>query len=343
MHKLAILFMAVMMTGCSSFDSRTFTGLNTKLADSRLGTKIYTHTSCPSEMTAERVNEEIKGGEGVLPLVAAPLIAAGVSLAATFIVNSIDKAIDEYKKGLSGSFGAAGTAKGIPKKKTCVIIARGLMGQMEKPLEYTPEEIAKISKAKAAKEDAEEYDFLVKYSYVLGLKSYPAFYLELKASIDEPREVDKNPGPGKVEIPGALTLTPQYLSYAASAAKNWGWSKTKHVGLALAFSDMAQKKPDEINEEKTFANFRHDFGRLEIGKRYNTALLAGTDASVPLTKDQFSKPAFNITAVVSDSEDPGIIFQVLQQTFTSEKEGLQTALEEVITNAIKKTQPPSPK
>jgi hypothetical protein len=296
-------------------------------------------------MTAKGVNQAIEGGEGVLPFVAAPLIAAGVSLAATFIVNSIDKAIDEYKKGLSGSFGAAGTAKGIPKKETCVIIARGLMGQVEKPALYTKEEIATIDAYEGAEKD-KKYNFLVKYSYVLGLKSYPTFYLELKASIDEPREVNKESGPGKVEkveIPGALTLTPQYLSYAASAAKNWGWSKTKHVGLALAFSDMAQKKPDEINEEKTFANFRHDFGRLEIGKRYNKALLAGTDASVPLTKDQFSKPAFNITAVVSDSEDPGIIFQVLQQTFTSEKEGLQTALEEVITNAIKKTQPPSPK
>jgi hypothetical protein len=330
MRSLAVLLVVVLMAGCSSFDTRTFTGLTTAKADSRLGTIIYTSSVCPSEMSNDQINEEIekKSGDtkGRGPLVAAPLIAAGVSLAATYIVSSIDKAIEEYKKGLSGSLAAAGIATTVPENKSCILIVRGVIGKM---------------KQKPGKAENENGDFLVKYSYALGLQDYPAFYLELSASTVKPKDAPSTQGQQPVKISGTLTLKPSYLSYAASAAKNLG-SGTKHVGLAVGFSDTAQKKSDEINEEKTFAIFRYDLGRLEIGKRYIKELLDGTGASVALTEEQSKKSAFNITAVVSESEDPGLLFQVLQKTFTDEKADLQKALEEAITNAINKTKPPSP-
>lgn len=292
MRKLIVLFVVVAIAGCAGNDTRTFTGLATTPADSRLGTVIFVNPmgkECPSLNTKEFA-------------VAAPLIAAGVSIAATYVVNSITTAMEEYKKGLSGSFGAAGIAGQASMDIGCIVIARGLMGEGKPP---------RVPDTK---------DFLANYYHQLGFQDYPAFYLELKVSVD-PKASE------------TLKLQPNYLSYAASVAKNSG-SGRKHVGIALAFSDTAQKKPDEINEEKTFATFHHDLGRLEIGKRYKPELLHGTGASASLTNESFKKSSFNISAVVSESEDPGIAFQVLSETFSSKKADLQKALEETITNAL---------
>jgi hypothetical protein len=284
-----------------------------------------TETVCPSKWVTEQPDQK------ALVAVAAPLIAVGVSFAAGYIVNSISKALDEYKSGLSGSFGAAGIAEVVnshgevqaftPKDIHCIVIVRGLMGEGGQPTV------------------TDDTDFLAKFYPSLGFKDYPAFYLELTASQHEVPTMSAEPGaPTK-----RLTLKPTYLSYAASVAKNSG-SGRKHVGVALAFSDTTQKKPNEINEEKTFAIFHHDLGRLEIGKRYEDRdamkLLQGTAASASLTEDSLKKSSFNIYAVVSESEDPGIAFQVLSVTFTSKKADLQKALEEMFTNLLEKKKNP---
>ncbi|WNM56378.1 hypothetical protein [Candidatus Nitrospira allomarina] len=324
MRQLVCLLMFMVLTGCSSYDKRTYTGLKTTAADSRFGTVIFAipdaalpnvekSRGCLTEFSdgeLEAIFGQKDGNKNLAAAVlAAPLIVAGVSFAATYFIESINAAIDEYKKGLSGSFGAAGTANITPEKIRCIGIVRGLLGE--------PENIPTPTD-----------DKLVFLYPKLGFQDYPAFYLELKVE-----SKIKNDG-GKKS--GSLTLTPVYLSYADSVAKNHG-SGEKHLGLALALSTTAQKKAGEIEEDKAFAVFHHDMGRLEIGKHYDQDLLKGTGASASLDDNALKNEAFNITAVVSDSEDPGIAFEVLSTTFVDRKSDLKKALEEAITNAINKT------
>lgn len=346
MRKLVVLLMIVIMTGCGSYDTRSYEGLKkTEPAVSRLGAVVYLihkgalpsgeksgGKKCFSEFDPNEVREILhppeKGAENFVPaLVAVPLIAAGVAFAATFVVDSINTAIEEYKKGLSGSFVAAGISKIELSKVVCIAIGRGLL-------------------TKPVKDSTNLY-------HQLGFKDNPAFYLELKvdeSTGDKPTEKtqtasspavpqgDANPGTTGKKETRSVTLTPFYLSYADSAAKTAGSGK-KHVGVAIAFSDTAQKKPEEIDEEKAFAVFRHDLGRLEIGMSYDKDLLKGTGASASLTEEAYLKNTFNLSAIISDGEDPGIALEVLSKTFTDKKADLKKALEEAITNAINKTKP----
>lgn len=47
-----------------------------------------------------------------------------------------------------------------------------------------------------------------------------------------------------------------------------------------------------------------------------------------------TKKGFNISAVVTESEDPGLALPVLSETFASKKGDLQKAMEHTIKNAI---------
>lgn len=321
MGQLVVLLMIVIMTGCNGFDKRPYEGLTTEPAKSRLGTVVYfiprenlpagvNEKKCFSEFTHTEVHKILyppqQEEKPLVPAVAAgPLIAAGISFAATYLVDSVSAAIEEYKKGLSGSFGAAGISNRKIQDIACIAIGRGLL---TKPVKESPN-----------------------FYLQLGFKDNPAFYLEL--AVESKTVTDEG---GKDS--GSVTLTPTNLSYAQSIAREKG-SEKKHVGVAIAFSDTAQKKPEEIEEAKAFAVFRHDLGRLEIKKHYDKDLLKGTGASASLTEEAYQKGTFNITAVISDSEDPGLAFEVLSTTFTDQKSNLKKALEEAITNAINKTKP----
>jgi len=219
----------------------------------------------------------------------------------SFLVDAINKSIEEYKKGLSNVFPAGGNAytDSNADKIKCIVIARGQIGQFD------------------GGRKLENDDKLSKTYGQLGFRDYPSFYLELKVDFKD----------------GRALLTPQYLSYAASSARSKG-SGMKHVSLVLAFSDISQKKPNEIAEDKAFAIFRHDFGRLKIGKRYDSRLLKGTAASAFLTPEDLWKKGFNISAVVTESEDPGLALQVLSEGFVNKKGDLQKAMEDTIKKAI---------
>lgn len=132
-------------------------------------------------------------------------------------------------------------------------------------------------------------------------------------------------------------LQPSYLSYAASNARNAG-SGRKYVTLALALSQMTPAKADELSEDKSFAVFRMDLGRLEIGKRYEEKLLAGTASSVGFSQQSYENEAYNITALITETENPGVAFQVLSETFATKKGDLEKALEETIKKAVEGTQ-----
>jgi hypothetical protein len=292
MRMIAICLVTAVVVGCSNTDKRTFSGLSTTAADSRLGTVIALGKNCPTE-------EPAQGGQEIAPIVA-PLVAAGVSLAASYIVKAIDNSIEEYKKGLSSSFTATGVAHLGIKNVGCIMIARGLLG--------TP--------------PSRKVDTADKLSIIyptLGLADYPAFYLELKAIQNVAART--------------VTLQPAYISYAASSARNTG-SGRKYVTVAVALSQMTPKRADDISEEKAFAVFRHDLGRLEIGKRYKEKLLSGTGSSATFNQESYCKEGYNITALIGETEDPGLAFKIMSETFAAKKDDLEKALEETIKKAV---------
>lgn len=291
MKLIAMALSTVLAVGCSSTDRRPFTNLSTTPANSRLGSVIYVSDKlCPND-------PDSKAKEFAF---LAPVIAVGVSMAVTYLVEAVNKSIEEYKKGLTGSFTASGPSGHKANAIKCIIIARGQLGSRDRD------------------NTTNDNDVLRTIYPGLGFGDYPSFYLELKVA----KQGEK-----------ALQLTPLYLSYAASIARNEGSGK-KNVSMVLAFSDTSQKKADEINEDKAFAIFRHDFGRLEVGKRYHKSLLTGTSASSSITTESLNKEGFNVSTLVTDSEDPGIALQVLSETFASKKGDLQKALEDTIKKAI---------
>jgi hypothetical protein len=71
---------------------------------------------------------------------------------------------------------------------------------------------------------------------------------------------------------------------------------------------------------------RLDFGRLEIGRVYPSALLIPTEASVSVD----SGGLFTVTAVVTESEDPDVALSALASGFDSHKDDLGAALKKAL-------------
>jgi len=282
--------------GCST-DTRTFRGLTTDAATSRLGAVIYPLENAQCKKAEKKPAQEQQQA-GQREGVAAPLIAAGISMGITLAVDAINKSIEDYKKGLSNIFAAGGNSPDVAGNIKCLVVARGLIGQ-------------------AIREKDKSNDKASNNYRDLGFSDYPSFYLELKT---------EHKG-------NTVVLTPQFLSYAASSARKEG-SGFKHVSLVLSFSDISPKGPSENSEEKAFAVFRHDLGRLEIGKSYDEKLLIGTAASAFLKDEDLKRKGFNISAVVTESEEAGLAYQVAAEAYASKKADLQKAMEDTLTKAI---------
>ena len=189
-----------------------------------------------------------------------------VKLVASVVTSAIGEAIKEAKEGLSGQFLAYGAYNAVEevsnaevevsnaevevsnaeksenssKCVTLVTLARGLIGPLGKNL---------------PKQDGNLQFSDLK---TLGLADYPAFYLELEAK-REPIN-DGNGATSKHK----LTLTPVYLHYAQSSARLEG-SGSKTVSVVIAIGEKQPKSPEKIDTDAV-AVYRHNFGRLEIGK-----------------------------------------------------------------------------
>jgi hypothetical protein len=155
-----------------------------------------------------------------------------------------------------------------------------------------------------------------------GFADHPAFYLELRMK----------PSDGRT----AVTLTPQYFEYAATSAKYSG-SGQKSISLVIQIAADQPTKPGDIANSTTTMVFRHNLGRLEIGRVYSAAtttkLFNGTAAWQKIP-DSIANSGSNITALVTESEDPSVAFTALVDAFQSKKGDLQTAIEQAIKNAL---------
>lgn len=161
-----------------------------------------------------------------------------------------------------------------------------------------------------------------------------------------------------------FTLRPKFLSYADTAAPSRG-KKKKDVSILLSFNGVAKVEvkpvkpeaetgggaatvgatkppvtpvggkpadPPKDGTEKTPSTvppanaLRLDFGRLEIGSVYTSALLIPTEASVSVD----SGGLFTVTAVVTESEDPDVALSALASGFDSHKDDLSAALKKAL-------------
>ena len=307
----------VTLVGCATYDHRDLKGLGSDVteAESRLGSAVFVYEECPIKDKAETsIRDGLKSAETqesvkieigeiglematILPAVLPAIAAVG----SEFAIKAISKGLEERKKGLMGEFIANGVTNGDSGDATgCLVVTRGLFGA-------PPNE----GKGQFSKE------WLKK----LGLADHPAFYWEAEIK----KEGD------------TITLKPVYLNYAASSARNCG-SGEKNVSVLVAMSrtKSAPIKDGEIQEDKTFAVFPHNLGRLKIGKYYKdetkdeeNGIFTGTSYSQ--TSEEFSKrEPFNITVKVTESEDPSIALEALTEAFTAKKSDLQKVLKDLV-------------
>jgi len=79
------------------------------------------------------------------------------------------------------------------------------------------------------------------------------------------------------------------------------------VSVVIAIGEKQPKSPEKIDTDAD-AVYRHNFGRLEIGKHYGKDQLAGTEAVQTIS--DFPWPM--ISALVTESENPSIALRALE-------------------------------
>lgn len=227
----------------------------------------------------------------------AVLLPVVASTGASFLTSYIEKSLEKAKEGLSGQFVASAVVNaGEPRTDGCLIIVRGIFDDVF---------------------SGDPGDFRQETLEALSLADYPAFYLELKTRRDTEN----------------IALQPAYLAYSTSISRRSG-SGRKNVAAVVVASSEALTNDEGVRGDAPFAVFRHDLGRLQIGRSYNAAqLMPGTAASQPLDEG-FSTGAYNISVLVTDSEGPSIALQALTAAYSDNAGDLENALENIFRNAL---------
>jgi hypothetical protein len=299
MRKAVLLASILALSGCKSgHDEQSSVGLTAFPADGREGAALYFFSKgCPITGGPAALEEE-----ALLPLI----VGAAAPFVAEFTVGLVGALIEAQKEGLNGSFPATGLTPALHNPDgtlsfNCIAIARGLFGAVS-----------------AQREDGGDGVFLRAHLEPLGLRDYPAFYMEAGATLEQK----------------ALVLTPQYLRYAGTSARRPG-SDRKHVGMVLALLEKSVKPGEETTDDQSVALYRFNFGRLEIGRSYAASLLIGTSALQTLPEKSEDNPTpVNAFALVTESEDPGVLLKVLSESFDARKDDLKTALTGIIKEAL---------
>jgi hypothetical protein len=269
----------------------------------RQGTAAYLFENCPVNPT--RRTE-----------FAFPLVAVGAALApliANLAVTVGENLLNAEKEGLSGQFVAGTASEGVYTEEGklsfgCLIIIRGLFGAPN-PSGISGDE-----------------EWTTTHLDRLSLADYPAFYLEAEVKL----------------VGTSLMLQPRYIRYAQSSALREG-SGMKHVGVVVALTEAVLASDAEPTDEKAIALYRFNLGRLEIGKSCKHSdtepLLTGTAAQqmVPSAGGQQGRVSFNVLAIVTETEQPGLLLDALSTAYGSKKGDLEKALTDIITDAL----PPS--
>ena len=268
-------------------------------ATGRSGAAAYLTYKCPTTST------DGGGEKGIFD--------AAAGFVVDFVIKGISTYLEKRKAELNGEFIAATSISNVYGSKGlafgCLVVVSG---------EFGPAVVATAAKPSSA--DLSE-DVLA----ALKLTRQPDFYLEARARLDHG---------------DALTLQPVYLRYGATSAARSRTGK-KNVAAIIGMSTASLATDTEISEDNSFAVFRFNLGELEIGKTYNSAdyfpgLSAVQSLPAPLSEngEPIARPA-NVFAFVAETEDPSLALELLASTFEDNKDDLSSALETILTNALK--------
>lgn len=226
------------------------------------------------------------------------LVETLIGFGAQFLVNFGSHAIENYQNGLNGQFAGGGVVDAAHAGDIhCLIIAHGLIGAGG----------ANVAGGRSPLSGADLER--------LHLADVPGFYMEARLTRQGERVV----------------IEPVFLSYAQTAARHRG-SGRKHVSLIVAVDEHVATPAADSGDDDFDALFRFDLGQLEIGRHYDASALAGLAASQQLPATSFG--GSNISALVTESEEPGPALQALSETYAAKKDALQTAIEDAVTHAL---------
>lgn len=123
-------------------------------------------------------------------------------------------------------------------------------------------------------------------------------------------------------------LVPARLVYRNSSAKTK--TPTKHVSVVIALTESRPADATKIDAEKPLAVFRHDFGELKLSSEYRGGTLTGTASAASVGKHS----ALNVTAIVTESAEPGPAMTALLGAFSESEDALTATLTETIKKAL---------
>lgn len=273
---------------------------------------------CPIEEDKFLTDYTASIAAAVLPF-AIQLLPVGVE----YSVKALTAYLQKQKDNLNGEFVATGAGAFWSGEKQlapkCLIIVRGKFGKTFQPADDERKFSPLTSEAMAA----------------LGLVEFPDFYLQIKMTAAGEE--------------GSITLTPNLFAYRDTSAINIGSGKKSiSVLLAIAEAPFVSKSGGKASKEEVVAGAaaRAAFALADrqVGSVYDGRgaadknLFAGQTRSITLRRSDKTLPpgALNLVAVVTESENPGMMYDILLDTLGGNEKTIEKALSDFLTDAIKK-------
>jgi hypothetical protein len=88
----------------------------------------------------------------------------------------------------------------------------------------------------------------------------------------------------------AVTLTPQYFEYGATSARYSG-SGQKSVSVVIQIANDQPTKPEDVGKAGSAMVFRHNLGRLDIGKVYSDTVTKKKSSTERLRGRKYQIPS----------------------------------------------------
>ena len=318
--RAVLILAAALAAGCATDRTQPAPGEN-----QRDGAIVVPMGTCPLSGAPRALSE---GGQQVAGQ--KDLVGVGASFLADVAVNLIDEAIQRRKLSRTGQFIAKGTLSDVStvtldggaetndeaddgdgqgtKAAGCLVVVRGRFGPPNRsPGRYAfPFPPGSLPPGTPPRYVTREE---------VPLVGDPAFYLEIKIE----RGADD-----------IVRLRPAALHFARSSAKRP--RAVQELGVLVAFSNTAIDE-DEATIKAEAVLFRHDLGALPVGTvlfdEMGNGSLLGT-ASVGSLEAGVS----NITVLVTDSSEPGVVTEAAAKAFENNKDALGAALETRIRDAL---------
>jgi hypothetical protein len=273
-------------------------------------------------------NPAVREPEKAFPVAA--LLVAAAPIIADFVYGAVKGYLERSKQDLTANYTASGSGTMYGRDELlanhCLVIARGRFGP--------PSGIGNDDTQGALKGS---------HLAPLGLADFPDLYFEAWLTQDTRRD-------GSRSVPlssGRVTVAPQLIQFADTAAKNEG-SGTKFIGILLAITETAAdpKEGKEKVKSAALATLPFEFGEMKEGTavkalagQENSPLnpLADQHRAIVLQRDDQTAPTdtLNLYAFITETEDPNPWHELVLATITGQEETIEGIIKKVIEDTFK--------